>query len=253
MAWKLLLLSVIVSTLCDGLGKRERSHRHGNNKYDAAKKVIDYDELLEEQEENDLFLNDNDNDNEYNEYENNNEYEQYQVPKRRYKRRHHRRYNNPRFSSQIMDDDDSYDEDDSSEEYSDKKQLVAFLLSFFLGGFGAGRFYVGDIKRFAFKLCLPLIVCVGCCIMACLGAPDRISLSGLTNLISGDGRDGGNTLNDASTNRFLGCLTLIAWCLHPRSLACFTLIAWQIWWLCDWILFAMNEIPDGDGKTLIPW
>eukprot|EP01084_Bolivina_argentea_P052458 96374_1 len=217
MAWKLLLLSVIVSTLCDGLGKRERSHRHGNNKYDAAKKVIDYDELLEEQEENDLFLNDNDNDNEYNEYENNNEYEQYQVPKRRYKRRHHRRYNNPRFSSQIMDDDDSYDEDDSSEEYSDKKQLVAFLLSFFLG------------------------------------APDRISLSGLTNLISGDGRDGGNTLNDASTNRFLGCLTLIAWCLHPRSLACFTLIAWQIWWLCDWILFAMNEIPDGDGKTLIPW
>ena len=26
-----------------------------------------------------------------------------------------------------------------------------------------------------------------------------------------------------------------------------------IWWIVDWILFACNEIDDGQGRLLIPW
>lgn len=37
------------------------------------------------------------------------------------------------------DDEDMEDSDEGEEKYSDKKQLVALLLSAFLGPFGAGK------------------------------------------------------------------------------------------------------------------
>merc|ERR1712130_1081393 len=52
--------------------------------------------------------------------------------------------------------------------YSEKEQLTAFLLSFFLGGVGAGRFYVGDYAIASMKLCLPLIVCILAGIAGCI-------------------------------------------------------------------------------------
>eukprot|EP01084_Bolivina_argentea_P241057 404781_1 len=51
------------------------------------------------------------------------------------------------FGYSDMIDDDTLDDSDSSEEnsqYSDRRQIVAFLLSCFLGAFGDGRFYVGE-------------------------------------------------------------------------------------------------------------
>eukprot|EP01084_Bolivina_argentea_P201888 345020_1 len=57
-------------------------------------------------------------------------------------------------------------------DYKQKDQLTAFLLHFFLGQFGAGRFYVGDIGygvdqllysvlTFLFGICIPPVL--ACC------------------------------------------------------------------------------------------
>ncbi|BCJ67957.1 MULTISPECIES: TM2 domain-containing protein [Polymorphospora] len=43
--------------------------------------------------------------------------------------------------------------------YSDKSKLVAGLLGIFLGGFGVGRFYIGDTKTGVLQLVVTLITC----------------------------------------------------------------------------------------------
>ena len=42
---------------------------------------------------------------------------------------------------------------------SDKSKLVAGLLAIFLGGFGIGRFYIGDTKIGVLQLVVTLITC----------------------------------------------------------------------------------------------
>eukprot|EP01084_Bolivina_argentea_P039191 72448_1 len=93
--------------------------------------------------------------------------------------------------------------------YPQKSQLTAFLLSWFLGAFGAGRFYVGDYVLGAIKLCLIFMGCfLGCICMV------------LANMCGGGGEQIG---------------------LVPICLAATALSAWCI---ADIILFAMNDIPD---------
>jgi TM2 domain-containing membrane protein YozV len=42
---------------------------------------------------------------------------------------------------------------------SDKSKLVAGLLGIFLGGFGVGRFYMGDTKTGVLQLVVSLVTC----------------------------------------------------------------------------------------------
>jgi TM2 domain-containing membrane protein YozV len=42
---------------------------------------------------------------------------------------------------------------------SDKSKLVAGLLGIFLGGFGAGRFYIGDTKTGILQLVVSIVTC----------------------------------------------------------------------------------------------
>jgi TM2 domain-containing membrane protein YozV len=42
---------------------------------------------------------------------------------------------------------------------SDKSKLVAGLLGIFLGGFGVGRFYMGDTKTGVLQLVVTIVTC----------------------------------------------------------------------------------------------
>eukprot|EP01084_Bolivina_argentea_P070859 128844_1 len=74
----------------------------------------------------------------------------------------------PSFSAMTIDNFDSdhfmssSSSDDSSDskdiKYSDRTQLIAFILAFFLGQFGAGRFYVGSYYIATTKLVYFLFV-----------------------------------------------------------------------------------------------
>ena len=43
--------------------------------------------------------------------------------------------------------------------YSDKSKIVAGILGILLGGFGAGRFYIGDTKTGVLQLVVTLVTC----------------------------------------------------------------------------------------------
>eukprot|EP01084_Bolivina_argentea_P163590 284561_1 len=103
--------------------------------------------------------------------------------------------------------------------YKQQSQLVAFLLSFFIGTAGVGRFYVGDNALGAIKLCIVFVGC--CCWCICII---------------------GSYANKQDACAGIG-----------MCIMCLTFVASSIWWIVDWILFAMNEIPDKNGVQLEPW
>ena len=107
----------------------------------SAKAIADYGGLLEDELENDHYNED---------IEGGGKYYLHKFSKH--------------FFQGVEQDPDSSSHDEYSEdkEYSDKEQLIAFLLSFFVGWAGGGRFYVGDTITASIKFCLPLIVC--CCV-----------------------------------------------------------------------------------------
>ena len=109
--------------------------------------------------------------------------------------------------------------DDTQCNYKQKYQMNAFLLSLFLGEFGAGRFYVGDYLLGSIKLCL---IFIGCCLACC-------SIMG----------------SYAADN---GVLLMVGYCTLFCS-AC----GLGIWCIVDIILFAINDIPDQNGAQLAPW
>lgn len=43
--------------------------------------------------------------------------------------------------------------------YSDKQKLVAGLLQIFIGGFGVGRFYIGDTKTGVWQIVVTVLTC----------------------------------------------------------------------------------------------
>ena len=103
--------------------------------------------------------------------------------------------------------------------YKQKYQMNAFLLSLFLGEFGAGRFYVGDYVLGTIKL---LLIFIGCCI-ACIA------------MMTGAGTESG------------ACM-ILGYCVLFCS-AC----GLGVWCFVDIILFAINLIPDENGVQLSPW
>lgn len=139
---------------------------------------------------------------------------------------HRRRESKPWWLDEPIDEENEVEEDTI---YSNKDQLTAFLLTFFLGFVGAGRIYIKDTIGI-FKLCLGLIVCCYPCFMCgCFGKRrgNRIKMS----------------LKDIKG--FWGSLLSLFGCCAYWALI--------VWIIVDIILFALNEIPDGDGLTLYPW
>ena len=111
-------------------------------------------------------------------------------------------------------------------EYSDKDQLTAFMLSFFLGWFGAGNFYVGDILRGVWKILLTMALCLGV-LLNVYDARDRMQ---------GSREHRGNK----------------QWIWIALACSCVALTALLFLWMYDWIRFALNDVPDHQGRTLYP-
>mmetsp|Transcript_9902 Transcript_9902/g.15058 ORF Transcript_9902/g.15058 Transcript_9902/m.15058 type:complete len:199 (+) Transcript_9902:31-627(+) len=134
-------------------------------------------------------------------------------------------------------EDDELDDDDDEFEgtYSEKEQLTAFLLSLFMGWAGAGRFYVGDYALGAVKLCLPLMVCFAICAVGLLWKPFEVANSEADAPSPSDSQQ--QVLQRVVVGSLCGC----------------GYFAVMVWWFVDWVLFAVNEIPDKtNGRILYP-
>ena len=108
--------------------------------------------------------------------------------------------------------------------YEQKSQLTGFLLSFFLGYTGAGRFYIGQVLEPVLKLLMPIMFCCLCiplCIPSCAKQ-----------------KDGSDPDRDETKMSCCNCL--------------FT-VAVFIWWLHDVILFGLNNFNDSEGVELYSW
>lgn len=106
-------------------------------------------------------------------------------------------------------------------EIAKKKQLVAFLLSFFLGTFGAGRFYLGYIMIGIFKIILGFACCFSMFFGICAGFTS-----------SDDGEK----------------FVFIGWVFGALCMC-----ASFLWYIIDFSLIAAGSIDDADGNPLVPW
>ncbi len=102
-----------------------------------------------------------------------------------------------------------------------KSQLVAFLLSFFVGSYGADRFYLEYNGVGAGKLVLTLFLCIAPCVPLCLVCCKSEKKGGAATV-------------------------LVAICILCASLGIF------IWWIIDWVLIVQNNITDGNGYGMVP-
>ena len=69
--------------------------------------------------------------------------------------------------------------------YSDKTKLVAGLLQIFLGGFGIGRFYLGDNKTAIWQIVVTVLTCG---IGSIWGLIDGIIILATDNVTDAQGR-----------------------------------------------------------------
>jgi hypothetical protein len=107
--------------------------------------------------------------------------------------------------------------------YLQKKQLVAFLLEFFVT-LGIGHFYAGRILFGVLKLLVylgPIIIGI---LMCCCGLALK---------------------PNENSSGCLGLMTLICSCAF-----CCAALAWQ---LADLIMFGLNNYKDGNGVPLLHW
>ena len=98
--------------------------------------------------------------------------------------------------------------------YKRKSQTVAFLLTFFLGLFGAGRFYLGLYASAIPKLLLWLLFGIPCCPSTSSEEPSQDSIK--------------------------ACVSVV------------TLMMF-IWWLTDVIIIGVGHISDGNGMDMKTW
>ena len=97
--------------------------------------------------------------------------------------------------------------------YARKNQSTAFLLSLFLGVFGAGRFYVGRWLTATMKCIGALAISAGCS---------------------------------------AGCYAMALPEMSAAVVCCYVITV-VVWWIVDIILFACNAVSDGNGVQLAPW
>merc|ERR1740123_84611 len=137
----------------------------------------DYDQWIEQQEERNLFLND-DADSDFDAYfDKDSELKKYGTieSKLTMEQKDTSSVSNHAEHShkEIKIKNGILDDKELNGAYSDKTQEKAFLLSFFLGFVGAGRFYVGNYVLAALKLFVPMIGCVVGCIVASIVPSDE--------------------------------------------------------------------------------
>ena len=108
--------------------------------------------------------------------------------------------------------------------YRRKYQLTAFLLHTFLGGFGAGHFYIDDVSggvgQLALSIIIPLVLSVIVCMFACICFKNDL----------------GKTLMGAVV-----VIWVVCW------------IGVIAWWVVDMVRFADNYYDDSNGVSLAPW
>eukprot|EP01084_Bolivina_argentea_P212407 361071_1 len=75
-------------------------------------------------------------------------------------------------SAKMIQIDNENSEDTDATQYSDKEQIIAFLLSFFFGAVAAGRFYVGANAVAAVKLSFTMMMCCLVCMCSCFVAKE---------------------------------------------------------------------------------
>ena len=127
--------------------------------------------------------------------------------------------------------DDGYTTYDAEEDkycnYPQKEQLTAFLLSFFLGGAGAGRFYLENWLLAGLKLgfCVGF-PCIICCIMCCFGI-------------------GAGIKDDMGSEGLMAATGCVGCCL-----ICIYTLGWLAWWLIDVILIGIGDVTDGNGANI---
>lgn len=155
----------------------------------------------------------------------------------------------PKFSAWLRKKDNIYQDifqdsfehfedeaDENNDQYSDKTQLRAFLFAFFLGLFGAGRFYSKLYLSATFKLILGIMAC-GPCIFDCFF---NCITTGQCNCKIGM-RFGRGTDHPPLYIQAFQCVK------------CCAGLSWFIWWIIDLVLFGINDIHDGNGFVLKPW
>lgn len=115
--------------------------------------------------------------------------------------------------------------------YQQKEQFTAFMLSFFLGGAGAGRFYLENWTLAALKLSFCMgFPCIICCVVCCCGIG-----AGLKEDL---GSGGGSEVIMGSMGCF-GCCCLCIYILGMLS-----------WILTDVILIGIGDAQDGNGVSM---
>ena len=116
--------------------------------------------------------------------------------------------------------------------YEQKEQLIAFLLSLFLGYFAVGRFYCALWLTGGLKLALTVgMPCLICCVMC---------IFGVSAVVRGNSRNSSEICGAATTGFIVFIIIVI-------------LLAIFGWILADVILFTLNKIDEGNGVTLASW
>ena len=116
------------------------------------------------------------------------------------------------------------------------------MIMIYLGGFGAGRFYVRDYVIASVKLCLLYITCcISCmCIVGCI-----LDKTGNEDLNRNTAQPTDNMIEEWK-QKLTGEQGITA------CIGCCGCCAWFVWVIVDWFLFGLNVIPDAEGKTLYP-
>jgi len=104
--------------------------------------------------------------------------------------------------------------------YEQKKQLIAFLLQFFVGLTGAADFYVGRIAEGEAKL---ILIVGSICVLRCATAAVGLSLK------------------DVSGPWLIGVLCMLA------------IVSCSVWWIADMGMYGMNNYLDGNGVRIQSW
>ena len=207
-----------------------KNNQYESNSHHAANAIADYGELLKEEQDDDNDM--------FNFMDTEMRSNQHSIAHHR-KESKHSYFGSHYFDAEEMESDDDEEEENHddrdktnyNEPYSEKTQLTAFLLSFFLGWAGGGRFYVGDIIIGGIKFSLPLLTCLGICVTGCVD----------------------NMKDQHNDDDGIGSIADVIREYTPTVCVCGCGFCIQIiWWIVDWSLFAANVITDSDGKTLYP-
>jgi len=118
--------------------------------------------------------------------------------------------------------------------YGRKSRLTAFLLAFFVGSYGADRFYLGYIGDGVGKILLLVLGILICCVSVIAAA------------VVGGCSAGATAKTGWAAFGFIAVIPFVFCALVGFS----SIIASVVWWLVDWILILERNLNDYDGYSL---